>query len=1440
MSHPSRKEILKMLETAQISAAEAYGLLKKIEAGHALDEKPLYFGEEWIISEADSSEVTEQGTIMVMDLGAGIGHEFKRSASNKGLHVVLAVPGQSFSEGEGGIYEFEITSPDCFTMLFESLKKKGSVPEKIIIIYPDGQGALPDTINESLDRGIYGLFKTIKAIMTQKTKAVKLLCVYGGNTTSQNPCYAALSGFAKTLFMENPKYTCKVLEVPDISNVEFVFEKAITELSLKNVMEFEVKYSDKCRMVKTIKEIEKTECKSLPIKEDGVYLITGGTGGLGLIFAQYLAEKYKARLVLTGRSALTDEKKVAMTKLENCGAKVQYIKADVTSRESVNKLVESVKSSFGCINGVIHSAGVIRDAFIIKKTLEDMKAVISPKVYGTMWLDEATRSENIDFFVLFSSASSATGNMGQCDYAFGNSFMDNYAVMRSINNPNSVSLSINWPYWKEGGMRLGEETIAMMKKISGIIPLLTDEGIRAFEYGLCCSPALSRLIVLKGEAGRIKNSLGIKTEKQEELKQTIKENQPAPAVANTNIAAGEDEKWILKEKTEAFLKEILSKQINLSVDRIDSVEPLERYGIDSVIIMGLNSELEGHFGKLSKTLFFEYQSISELAEYFMEKHSDKLYLKFGGLKKTEDREQAVIIGDFTGTETQSRFQSRGRNRFAGVGQTKKKDDEDIAIIGISGRYPMAANLEEFWENIKAGKDCVTEIPKDRWDYNDYFDTEKGKPGKNYCKWGGFIDNVDCFDPLFFNISPREAEYMDPQERIFLETVWHTIEDAGYTRATLGSNVGVFVGAMYAHYQFFGVEESAKGNITTISSMLSSIANRVSYFFNFQGPSIALDTMCSSSLTSIHLACESLRRGEIAVAVAGGVNTSLHPYKYNVLSHGTFISSDGKCRSFGEGGDGYVPGEGVGAVLLKPLPKAVADGDNIYVVIKGSSVNHGGKTNGFMVPNPNAQANLIGATLKKTGINPRTISCIEAQATGTPLGDPLEIAGLSKAYGEYTSEKQFCCIGSVKGNIGHLEAASGMAGLSKLILQIKHKMTVPSINSEKLNPNINFKDSPFYIQHELEEWKQPVITENGIAKKYPRRAGLNAFGAGGSNAHFILEEYEAPKGSKYVSGVEQIVVLSAKSKEVLKDYARRLSEFLTKNAPQYNEGWISNIAYTLQTGREAMEFRAAFIVSDINELCIKLVSFINDTDEPGIYKNGSEKPQMSFGNPDEAFIKAAILSKDIQTIALLWVSGIELDWKLLYKNGTPQKTPLPVYPFLRTHYHLPEPECRVEKSSKPSLDSQKKVKTAEPEREKHFTDELIPFENQVESVLRQIISKLLKLPEEQIGVDENLKIFGFDSLSGMKLANIIQDYFGSKIPVKSLFEFNSIKDIAGYLIKEKIIVPESTEEKPMSSVEERDSSDRKILKFILEGLSEGSITTEQAMELDSQKIKAAER
>jgi acyl transferase domain-containing protein/acyl carrier protein len=762
----------------------------------------------------------------------------------------------------------------------------------------------------------------------------------------------------------------------------------------------------------------------------------------------------------------------------------------------------------------------------------------------------------------------------------------------------------------------------------------------------------------------------------------------------------------VQERAILLMKELFSKVLKMPSERLDADDPFEKYGVDSIVVMQLTNEFETVFGSLSKTLFFEYQTIQEITDYFLQAHADKMRSL---LTAQEEKPAAAVPAAQSQPASAQPAQpqpvntpapkvqaapapsSRGRKRprplaeqataaagsssasTAPASQAPAHVSADIAIIGLAGRYAQSPDVNQFWENLKAGKDCITEVPEDRWNHALYYDEDRHKPGKTYGKWGGFLDGIDQFDPLFFNISPREAEIMDPQERLFLECVYEAMQDAGYTREELGAipgrdlpgSVGVYVGVMYEEYQLYGAQAQLMGNHIIANGSPSSIANRVSYFCNFHGPSIAIDTMCSSSLTAIHLACQSIRSGECSLAIAGGVNVTVHPNKYLALAHGNFLSSKGRCESFGEEGDGYVPGEGVGAVLLKPLAQAVADGDHIYGVIKGTAINHGGKSNWYTVPNPVAQASVIGRALKEAGVNPRAISYLEAHGTGTSLGDPIEITGLTKSFSEYTTDRQFCSIGSGKSNIGHCESASGIAALTKVLLQMKHQQLVPSLHSKTLNPNIDFSQTPFYVQQELAEWKRPVLELDGELQEFPRIAGVSAFGAGGTNAHVIVEEYipetEADASASQAPAQPVMIVLSAKNKDALQKQARRLLLSLEKAG--YRDADLLNIAYTLQLGREAMEERLGFYARSIQEVEDKLRAFLEGRADSASLYLGRLKRNHEPASPE---------TKEYSNTLEAWVDGQPVVWKQQYAGLSPQRISLPTYPFAKQRYWVPKP------------------------------------------------------------------------------------------------------------------------------------------------------------------------
>ncbi|MDQ0495501.1 polyketide synthase PksN [Paenibacillus brasilensis] len=1095
--------------------------------------------------------------------------------------------------------------------------------------------------------------------------------------------FAGLYGLLKTAWLENPVLAGQLIEMDVEQDAAGIIN--ILQENSRSSIDTHIRYQSGRRYVASWTEIKASgEAISMPWKDRGVYLITGGTGSLGLILAEEMARQVKdAVLILVGRSPLRGDTKARIEEIEALGARVVFRQADVADKRAVEDLIRDIQEEFGKLDGIVHSAGVAIDNFMIKKTREELQNVLAPKVSGLVNLDHVCKDFPLDFFILFSSVAGSLGNIGQADYAAANAFMDAYAGYRSTmverKQRQGRTISVNWPLWKEGGMRIDGETEKIMEGM-GMLAMETGTGIRALYQSLASEK--DQVMVLEGHASQLKEVL---------LQQpSLNQAAHASSMIVENGMGSVIEQDLLAEKAANYLKKLLAASIKLPARQIETDAPMEKYGIDSIMIKQLTRELEKTFGTLPKTLFFEYQNIRELTQYFLEVHQKQL-IKLLGIETEVDAVEEFKPSTVENGPGRPFSGSRRPSRVMPV-QTKfqpqperASESRDIAIIGLSGMYPDAENIREFWSNLRDGKDCITEIPKERWDHSMHVDDDRNPSGKTYSKWGGFIKGVDQFDPLFFNISPREAEIIDPQERLFLKCVYETIEDAGYTREALGlerglgldRNVGVFVGVMYEEYQLYGAQEQARGRMIAVPGNSASIANRVSYFCNFHGPSMAVDTMCSSSLTTIHLACQSLQQGECELAIAGGVNVSIHPNKYLMLEQGRFVSSKGRCESFGQGGDGYVPGEGVGAVLLKPLAKAVADGDHIYGVIKGTAVNHGGKTNGFSVPNPNAQASVIGRAFKKAGINPRTISYIEAHGTGTSLGDPIEIAGLQKVFREYTEDRQFCAIGSAKSNIGHCESAAGIAGVTKVLLQLKYGQIVPSLHSQTLNPNIDFSDSPFKVQQELGEWKRPVVTMNGKTVEYPRIAGISSFGAGGSNAHVLIEEYIPEEQETRQAAITfqnpAMVVLSARNKERLYEQVQRLLAELIE--PEYSQTSLADIAFTLQVGREAMEERLAVIVRSTSELAGKLEGFLaGNEDIDGLYSGQAKKNKdiLAVLEADEDMAKMvdSWISKGKYTkLAELWVKGLPFDWNRLYENARPRRISLPTYPFAKESYWI---------------------------------------------------------------------------------------------------------------------------------------------------------------------------
>ncbi|HRE16650.1 MAG TPA: beta-ketoacyl synthase N-terminal-like domain-containing protein, partial [Rhodocyclaceae bacterium] len=565
--------------------------------------------------------------------------------------------------------------------------------------------------------------------------------------------------------------------------------------------------------------------------------------------------------------------------------------------------------------------------------------------------------------------------------------------------------------------------------------------------------------------------------------------------------------------------------------------------------------------------------------------------------------------------------------------------DGIAIIGLSVRLPGASNQRQLWDILRRGDYMVGEIPRERWHVDKYFSAQK-EAHKYYCKWGGFLSGINGFEPRLFQLSPKEAASMDPQQRLVLLNVWNLLEDAGYAARFMPRNTGVYIANNSHDYAHFDIDAFMHHSIASRNSDHYQIANRVSYHFDFKGPSITIDNACAGSGTALHLACQALRAGDCEVAIAGGVNLILHPSRFMMYCALQFVAPEPFVRPFDARARGTLFAEGVTSVLLKPLRAAEADGDHIYGVVLGTAINAGGQVRGFTVPNPMQQAAVVGKAIAAAGIDAADIGYIEAHGTGTAIGDPLEIRGLTRAFGEHSTdtELQACAVGTIKSNIGHCESAAAIAGLSKILLQMKHATLVPSINIEQLNPALKLARTPFRIQQALEAWPE---------RAGARYAGLSSFGAGGSNAHIVIRSYHAPS-LPAPTNQPTLLLLSAHSESQLQRYLHDLVEALTAEPAA-----LADIAHTLTFGRETLNLRLVVIADSTAQLIDSLRTRAAGQPSPRIFPQAAADQLRTPGDAIPAPIRAA---------AAHWLNTGETDETLLQYYTQGRKISLPGLPF----------------------------------------------------------------------------------------------------------------------------------------------------------------------------------
>lgn len=736
-----------------------------------------------------------------------------------------------------------------------------------------------------------------------------------------------------------------------------------------------------------------------------------------------------------------------------------------------------------------------------------------------------------------------------------------------------------------------------------------------------------------------------------------------------------------------------------------------------------------------------------------------------------------------------------------------KMNNDIAVIGMALSFPCAKTISAYESILNDGIECIHEYPEKRKEFAvKYLKLKNVKKENMEFRKGGFLDDINEFDYKYFGIPPREAELMDPHQRLFLQIAVEAIEDAGYSKQELrGSKTGVFVGyspntelyeyrQMIVDLEYDRIAMSIPGNLNAI------IPSRVSYLLDLKGPSILVDTTCSSSLSAIHLACKSLQTGECDLALVGGARLTLFPLR-GVGEFG-IESSDDHTRPFDNLADGTGTGEGVAVVVLKPLAKAVYDGDDIYAIIKGSAMNQDGSSSNIIAPNEDSQKEVMVQAWKNAGINPETISYIEAHGTATKLGDPIEAESIVKAFKEFTDRQYFCGIGSVKSNFGHLFAASGMAGFIKCVLSLKNKLLYPTINFRQLNKNIDFTNSALYVNTELKHWEK----YNGV-----RRCGINGFGVSGTNCHIILEESPLFE-RKEITLPKQLITFSAQSEECLYSLLSQYVEYLTKHSLNIND-----VCYVVNTSRDSFNYRLALIVDSVDDLIAKLSKILeirsfNDIDnvfynQVSAYVEDNENTHIV--NILQELKKCIqdgcsdinLLHRINEDLCNLYISGFSIPWENFYHFLGAHKVHLPAMCFEKYQCCINIPDVLPKSNLFDRI----------------ITNGVVSYDNEIETEpkygvfenddlsLENVKSGLIDIWKDVLGysiidVDDNFYELGGDSISLMQITDEISNlfkvdismsYFTSHATINELshFIFDNINKTQEKIYKERVSEPE---------------------------------------------------
>ncbi|MCY1047770.1 beta-ketoacyl synthase N-terminal-like domain-containing protein [Corallococcus sp. bb12-1] len=856
------------------------------------------------------------------------------------------------------------------------------------------------------------------------------------------------------------------------------------------------------------------------MSSEKVYVITGGVRGIGLEVARHLVSRGARRLVLMGLQPLPPQDQWdALLAQEGCapelrerlaplralrarGVRLRIHCGALTDFVALEALFGEVRASLGPIAGCVHSAGAVffTPPAFTSKPVGQLLRVLEPKVEGLLTLERALARDPLEFFVLFSSVSALAPSLavGLLDYSAANEFMNLWVEHRRAAGRVSHQ-SILWPNWKDVGM--GEVKSPAYQAL-GLAAHSTADGLALLDATLASGRAVLLPAIVEPNLFSPDDLLRSRN-RSPPVRDLPRASPPAappspelpapvvPRVAPASasrISSGQE----LLAFTTRWLRQLFAKELQVPQEQIASDADFETLGLDSILVIEVVMKLDEWLGvKLDPSLPLLHRTLTELGGHLVEAYPEAVL-------EAHARSVPSVAVPLESERLARKPEPVAPPLPAPTPPVPQPPPsagglEPIAVIGMACHFPGSTDLEAYWRVLREGRDLITEVPASRWRIAD-FHSPTHQPGRSIGRWGGFIEGIELFDPDYFQIARADAPCIDPLMRQFLEVSVQGLRHAGYApREVAGRRVGVFVGSRMSGYSARMPAPTRNG---VIGSGQNFIAAHVSHFLDLKGPGLVVDTACSSSLVAIHLACQSLRSGESELALAGGVDILLDEAVYLTLSESRALSRDGRCKTFDEKADGFVPGEGAGVVLLKPLRKALADGDRIYGVIDATAVNNDGHTMGATTPNPAGQRAVIEEALRQGRVDPRTLGYVEAHGTGTMLGDPIELKSLTEVLAPAGVPPGSCAVGTVKSNFGHLLSAAGVAGFIKVVLSLMHRELPPTLHCTTPNPRFHFESSPLFPNTRLRPWEP----RGGV-----RRAGLSAFGFGGTNAHALVSE-----------------------------------------------------------------------------------------------------------------------------------------------------------------------------------------------------------------------------------------------------------------------------------------------------------------------------------------------